>query len=278
MQGAWHVDTHVGPMPALLAPADLVAAVFGLSLASLAPGDCVQTLFGKFYVDEASTGNDDAHVLLRTWAPGLVSRFAITVRRTRAGDYRAILRNSVHPTSWLGRVYFRAIELGHHALMEIALRRLARRARGTKQTLRWESWRIMPALFAAHVALYRLLGGRLVGRNILILTTTGRRTGRKRSTPLFFARDGEDWVIIASNGGEDRYPGWWHNLRSNPEVDVEVGREVARCRAEAASAADTPVLFAKLCAVYGGYRGYRERTERELTIFRLRRASQGRRP
>jgi deazaflavin-dependent oxidoreductase (nitroreductase family) len=135
---------------------------------------------------------------------------------------------------------------------------------------RWESWRIMPAVFAVHVALYRLLGGRFVGRNILILTTIGRKSGRKRSTPLFFARDGETWVIVASNGGEDRYPGWWYNVHANPEVEIEVGRTAIRCRAEAASAADTPALFEKLCAVYAGYRRYRERTRRELTVFRLR--------
>ena len=64
--------------------------------------------------------------------------------------------------------------------------------------LRWESWRLMPAVFAAHVALYRLLGGRLVGRDILILTTTGRKSGRKRSTPLFFIRHAEPfWIPLA---------------------------------------------------------------------------------
>jgi deazaflavin-dependent oxidoreductase (nitroreductase family) len=274
MRGAWHVDTHVGPLQALLSPPESVAAVFGLSLAGLVPGGCVQTLFGKFYVDDVSASDEASHVLLHTWAPGLVSRFAITLRRNPAGGYEAILRNSVHPTSWIGRVYFRAIEVGHHAVMEIALRRLARRARrgagGATRGPRWESWRVMPAVFAAHVALHRLLGGRLVGRHILILTTTGRRSGRKRSTPLFFARDGEAWVVIASNGGEDRYPGWWYNVRANPEVEIEVGRDTVRCRAEAVSAADTPALFEKLCAVYGGYRRYRERTDRELTVFRLR--------
>ncbi len=137
-------------------------------------------------------------------------------------------------------------------------------------SLRWESWRLMPAVFAAHVALYRLLGGRLVGRNILILTTTGRKSGRKRSTPLFFVRDGQDYVIIASNGGEDRYPGWWYNVRANPDVEIEVGRELVRCRADAADDVDAAALFAKLSVIYSGYRRYRERTERALTIFRLR--------
>ncbi len=139
----------------------------------------------------------------------------------------------------------------------------------------WESWRIMPTVFRAHVRLYRLLGGRLVGKNILILTTTGRKSDRRRSTPLYFARDGEDYVIIASNGGEDRYPGWWYNVKANPDVEIQVGREHARCVARAASGADTPVLFAKLSAVYAGYRRYAEQTERELTIFRREPSARG---
>jgi deazaflavin-dependent oxidoreductase (nitroreductase family) len=279
MREAWHLDTHVGRMPDLLAPAELVAAVFGLSLTDLVPGDCVHTIFGRFHVDEVCGDDTGSHVLLHTWSPGLVSRFSIDVRRTPMGDCRATLRNSVHPTSWVGRVYFRTIEIGHHAAMEIALRRLARRAqRGAgPPERRWESWRVMSLVFAAHVALYRLLGGRLVGRGILILTTTGRKSGRKRSTPLFFAHDGEAWVIIASNGGEDRYPGWWYNVQARPDVEIEVGRERVSCRIEAASAADAPALFEKLCAVYGGYRRYRARTDRELTIFRLRRTSPTRR-
>ena len=93
----------------------------------------------------------------------------------------------------------------------------------------------MPAVFAAHAVLYRLLGGRLAGRNVLILTTTGRKTGRKRSTPLYFIRDGKDYVVIASNGGEDRYPGWWYNVRDDPDVEVQIARRFAQCRVEEAA-------------------------------------------
>ncbi len=82
---------------------------------------------------------------------------------------------------------------------------------------RWESLRLASLGFAAHVPLYRLLKGRFVGRNILILTTIGRRTGRRRSTPLYYVSDEDGYVVIASNGGEDRYPGWWYNIQANPE-------------------------------------------------------------
>jgi len=139
-----------------------------------------------------------------------------------------------------------------------------------KSGFRWESIAERFNVFAVHTALYRLLGGRLVGRNILILTTVGNKSGRLRSTPLYFVRDGGDYVIVASNGGEDRYPSWWHNIRSDSNVTIQVGREVIRCRAEVAATEDGPRLWSRLDAVYGGYRRYREATTRELTIFRLR--------
>lgn len=134
----------------------------------------------------------------------------------------------------------------------------------------WESWKITPVLFAAHKALYRLLGGRLVGRHVLILTTVGRRSGRERSTPLFYTRDGEDYVVVASNGGESRPPHWWHNLRANPDADIQVGREVIACRVERVGTEDVPRLWAKLVAIHGAYDTYRQRTTRELTLFRLK--------
>lgn len=129
--GAWHIDVHIGAIPALLTPSSLVAAVFKIPVKALAIGDEVRTIFGKFYVDDLRESDTASHVLLHTWAPGSISRFAITVRRSASGSVDAILHNSVHPTSWLGRVYFRAIEAGHHIAMETALRRLASSARGS---------------------------------------------------------------------------------------------------------------------------------------------------
>ncbi len=136
--------------------------------------------------------------------------------------------------------------------------------------LRWEGLSERLSIFAIHRALYRALGGRLVGRNVLILTTKGRRTGGRRSTPLFFVRADGDYVVIASNGGEDRFPGWWHNIRANPDVEIEVGRARIACRAERVSGAEVPSLLAKLDRVYSGYARYAARTTRELTLFRLK--------
>lgn len=132
MRDAWHLDAHRGPIPGLLEPAELVSASFGIPVRELSLGDEVSTPFGKFYVDDLSSdpaARSVRSILLHTRAPGLLSRFGISVRESGDGTCEALLLNSVHPTSWLGRAYFRTIEIGHHLAMEIVLRRLARAAR-----------------------------------------------------------------------------------------------------------------------------------------------------
>ncbi len=148
--------------------------------------------------------------------------------------------------------------------------------RGAGHGFRWESLRLASLGFAAHVPLYRLLKGRFVGRNILILTTIGRRTRRRRSTPLYYVSDEDGYVVIASNGGEDRYPGWWYNIQANPDVEIEVGAIRLQCRAHRiGEQADTEQLFEKLSAVCSSYPKYRQRTSRELTLVRLRKRAAG---
>ena len=142
---------------------------------------------------------------------------------------------------------------------------------------RWESIADHLNLFAAHRAIYRMLGGRVVGHNILLLTTVGRRTGRERCTPVYYVRDRGDYVIVASNGGEERYPGWWFNLRANERATVQVGRRVQQCLARELPAEQTAAMWPEFIGIYKGYRRYRERTQRPLTMFRLspRRESNG---
>src|SRR5262250_3354956 len=142
----------------------------------------------------------------------------------------------------------------------------------------WERLAERLNLFAVHTALYHWLGGRWVGRDVLLLSTIGRRSGQRRCTALFYIRDGADYLIVASNGGEERLPGWWHNLRSNPQVSIQVGRRHMACRAEAVAARDRDALWPRFDAVYGGYRGYRQRTRRPLPIIRLRPTSASDRP
>ncbi len=135
MRDAWHIDVHRGSLPALLEPSEMVAAVFNIGIEALAKGDVVQTPFGKFYTDEVASEPERRFALLHTWAPGSTARFALEARRTDSGPCEAVLYNSVHPTSWFGKLYFRAIQPGHNIVMHVALRRLAHAAvLGTKPT------------------------------------------------------------------------------------------------------------------------------------------------
>lgn len=114
------------------------------------------------------------------------------------------------------------------------------------------------------------VGGRIVGGPVLLLTTTGRKSGKKRTVPLLYLEDGENLVLVASNGGAPVHPTWWLNLRANPEATVEVGREKLRVRAEEASPREKERLWPKLVEMYGGYETYRRRTDREIPVVLLK--------
>jgi deazaflavin-dependent oxidoreductase (nitroreductase family) len=87
-----------------------------------------------------------------------------------------------------------------------------------------------------HEAFYKRtdgrIGHRMIGVPTLLLRTTGRRSGTTRTNGLVYARDGTDYLVVASNGGADRHPAWLHNLRANPDVEIQIGRErhKAACR------------------------------------------------
>jgi len=100
----------------------------------------------------------------------------------------------------------------------------------------------------AHVRRYRETGGKVghdwrEGASILLLTTTGRKTGEKRTTPLIYAKDGERYVIVASKGGAPDHPGWYKNLEKTPEVELQVKDEVFRARARTAQGEERARLW-----------------------------------
>lgn len=104
---------------------------------------------------------------------------------------------------------------------------------------------------------------------VLLLTTTGRRSGKARTTPLTFFRDGTDLVVIASNGGADRPPDWSLNLARNPHATVEIGTDRLLVRARTASEQERERLWATVTATYSGYARYQERTQRRIPIVLL---------
>jgi deazaflavin-dependent oxidoreductase (nitroreductase family) len=126
----------------------------------------------------------------------------------------------------------------------------------------------------AHAGVYRATGGKLFGRMgkspIMLLNTVGRKTGRKRTSPLLYVMDGEDFVIIASKGGAPTHPAWYLNLKANPDATVEVGDREVRVRAEEVDSEEKVRLWQKMIEMYPTYDDYKTKTEREIPLLVLR--------
>ncbi len=124
-----------------------------------------------------------------------------------------------------------------------------------------------------HLAVQRLSRGRLLGRvagmPVLLLTTTGRRSGKARTTPLTFFRDGPDLVVVASNGGADRPPDWSLNLQANPRAVVVIGTDELAVTARTASAEERERLWSVITATYSGYAAYQRKTARRIPVMIL---------
>ena len=112
---------------------------------------------------------------------------------------------------------------------------------------------------------------RWAGRPLLILTTTGARSGLPRTTPLIYTRDGDRIVVIASKGGEPAHPDWYHNLVANPEATVELGAETFQARAIKAEGAERQRLYDAQAALMPTFADYAQKTTREIPVFALER-------
>lgn len=111
---------------------------------------------------------------------------------------------------------------------------------------------------------YELSGGRLwnrfLGAPCAILTTTGRKTGEPRKTPLLYLEQGNDVVMVASQGGFSTEPFWYKNIQANPEVQIQIGNRKRTMIGRTASAEEADALWPQLDAIYEGYKEYRART------------------
>jgi deazaflavin-dependent oxidoreductase (nitroreductase family) len=124
-----------------------------------------------------------------------------------------------------------------------------------------------------HVRAYRESGGEVGylwnGVPTLLLTVTGRRTGREITTPLIFGRDGEDYLVVASKGGAPRHPSWYLNLQGNPEAMIQVKAQKLAVVARTASAAEKPRLWQIMTDFWPNYDVYQQRTDRDIPVVVL---------
>jgi deazaflavin-dependent oxidoreductase (nitroreductase family) len=109
------------------------------------------------------------------------------------------------------------------------------------------------------------------GRPTLLLTTVGRRSGLRRRTPLIYGRDGDAYVVVASNGGADDHPLWYHNLLALPQVEVQVEAEVFAAVGRTATAGEKPALWEQMVGIHGEYAAYRRKTARDIPVVILAR-------
>jgi len=135
-------------------------------------------------------------------------------------------------------------------------------------------WPLADRLFKGHVALYRATGG-VIGHRfpgappMLLLDHAGAKTGKLRTTPLAYVRDGDDYVIVASKGGHPKHPAWYHNVLASPEVRIQVGSRRMSVRAHEATPEEHDRLWPKVVEAYAGYASYQARTERTIPLVIL---------
>jgi deazaflavin-dependent oxidoreductase (nitroreductase family) len=113
--------------------------------------------------------------------------------------------------------------------------------------------------------------GPFKGRPLLLLTTTGAKSGQKHTTPLVYTKDGDRVVVIASMGGAPKHPLWFINLRANRDVTLEIGTEKFEATASIAEGAERERLYAAQAAMMPAFTEYQQKTTREIPVVVLKR-------
>ena len=130
-----------------------------------------------------------------------------------------------------------------------------------------------PLFGAEHVSRYQETGGEeghdWRGTQTLLLTTTGRRSGQKRTTPLIYQPYGDDFLIVASKGGAPQPPGWYLNLQEHPRVEVQIRDDVFPARARTATPEEKPDMWRTMTATWPDYDAYQRKTDRDIPVVVL---------
>ncbi len=134
--------------------------------------------------------------------------------------------------------------------------------------------RILRMIGAANAWVYRRTDGRWLGRfpggvRVCLLTTTGRKSGKARTVPLLYLEDEGDFIVVGSQGGAPRNPGWYANLVGNPAADVQIGEQHIPVAARTVDAAEKAALWPRLVTLYPPYERYQRQTAREIPVVRL---------
>jgi deazaflavin-dependent oxidoreductase (nitroreductase family) len=126
-----------------------------------------------------------------------------------------------------------------------------------------------------HVRVYRETGGERGyhwrGTTILLLTTTGRKSGEERTTPLIHRVDGDRWIVVASKGGTPDHPDWYLNLAEDPEIEIQVKDEVIPVTASTVEGDERDRLWSLMTEVWPDYDAYQSNTDRKIPIVALER-------
>ena len=127
-----------------------------------------------------------------------------------------------------------------------------------------------------HIDRYRATDGEeghdWQGTQTLLLTTTGRKSGEERTTPLIYGRRGDDYMIVASKGGADEPPAWYLNLQEKPEAEIQVKADVFKVSARDAGPDEKPEMWKTMTAEWPAYDEYQQKTDREIPVVVLERA------
>jgi deazaflavin-dependent oxidoreductase (nitroreductase family) len=138
-----------------------------------------------------------------------------------------------------------------------------------------------PKWITEHLRIYRESGGSeghmwdssIAGYSgllpTLLLTTIGRRSGEKRTSPLLYGKVGDAFIIIGSKGGADTHTHWYHNLLANPVAELQVGKEQFVVRARVATGKERQQLWEHMLKVYPPYKDYQQKTKREIPVIVL---------
>lgn len=113
------------------------------------------------------------------------------------------------------------------------------------------------------------VGGPFRGAPLLLVSHRGAKTGKARVNPLMYLKDGDRYLVFASNGGAPKNPGWYYNLKANPEVQIEVGDETVKVRAHVLEADERERFYSKQAVLYPQFAEYQRKTERRIPVLAL---------